>query len=192
MKKVLSYEIFINKAPYNHVEIYNSNLPENFDELFDNEKTLASKKAQEAAINHLMELDTPEANAYKKEMAGSYAYLIKHYQKMLRKLENDSKVLIPAGGHGGVMEFLLQQALVRKDQEGNEVIGFKTVKDIGGEFSPSDAYNVDISTNEEGIPNTLRVTFDSKERGLNEEMYLDNDTVESLANYYEDIHSEYK
>ena len=50
------------------------------------------------------------------------------------------------------MEFLLQQALVRRGQDGENHTGFKSLDEIGGEFDPSDAYNVIIETDDDGKP----------------------------------------
>ena len=190
VEKVLSFEGLKNSVPYDHVEIYNASLPENFNSLSNEEKAVAAKKAQAAVIDHLINLDTPEADAYRDEMAGAFAYLIEHYRKMTKKLKSGSKVLLPAGTHGGVMEFLLQKALVRTDKDGNEVIGFKNSKEIGGEFSPSEAYNVDIVTDENGDYKPLMVSFDTKSRGMDGKLYLDENKIKELAEFYESLHSE--
>ena len=147
---ILNYETLVSKPPYDHKGIYDSNLPENYNELSDEEKIKASKKAQEATVNYLVSLNTPEAHAYKDEVAGSFAYIVDHYIRMAKHLKSDSRVLIPAGTHGGTMEFLLQKALVHEDADGNKAIGFNKLSEIGGEFSPSDSYNVNIKTNEQG------------------------------------------
>ena len=83
---------------------------------------------------------------YKKEAAGSVAVVVEHYQEMTKKLKSGSKVLVPAGTHGGQMEFLLQQALVKRDKDGREKIGLDSIGEIGGEFNPTDSYNLDIKT----------------------------------------------
>ena len=184
---ILNYKTLITKPPYDHIGIYNSNLPENFSELPDEEKAVAAKKAQTATVNHLLSLTGPEADAYKKEVAGSFAYVVDHYMKMAKRLNEGSQVLIPAGTHGGTMELLLQQAMVHGDKDGNKKVGFTDISEIGGEMNPSDSYNVDIATDERGEYKTLKVLFDSPGRPQ-EEMYLDVDRVKELAGYYQELH----
>lgn len=184
---ILNYETLINPAPYDHREVYDANLPENFDELMGDEKIEAAKKAQTAVVNHLINLNTPEAIEYKKEIAGSYAHIIKHYEKMASKfLNSDSKVLIVAGTHGGMMEFVLQQALIR-EKNGEKLIGFEDINDVGGEFDPSDSFDVDVATNEQGKIKDFTVRFDNHQRPQ-ESMKLDVTKLEELASYYEELH----
>lgn len=189
-EKVLSYETYVNPSPYNHTEVYNSFLPEDYDSLDDEAKATAAAVAQSETVNHLINLDTPEARAYKQEIAGSYAYVIDHYQRVAKRLNEDSKVLMPAGTHGGLMEFLLEEALVRTDKEGNQVRGFRNLEEIGGAFMPSEAFNVDIATDENGNNKQLVVTFDNSSRPAASEMYLDETRLRELRNYYQKLHSE--
>ena len=189
-QKILNYETFVNKDPFDWNVVYNSNLPDNFETLSDEEKVVAAKKAQATTLNHLIALDTPEAQAMKQEAAGSFAYLIDHYMQMTKRLKSESKVLIPAGTHGGVMEFVLQQALVRKDKNGQEVVGFKDIAEIGGEFSPSEAYDVDIATDEDGNVGELKVSFDSPARPSLQGAHLDKARLEELKNFYAELHKD--
>lgn len=191
IRDVLSYETLKNPMPYNHREIYNANLPENFDSLDDEAKVEAAKKAQRAVLEYSMSLNTPEADALRREAAGAFAGLITHYQKMSHRLNSDSKILIPAGTHGGTMEILLQQAMVRKDDEGKEVIGFDKLDAIGGEFNPSEAYNVMIETDENGDDKELRISFDDGSRPGGD-LRLDPNKLKELSQYYEDLHKENK
>ena len=191
IEKALSFETLKNPVPYNHVEIYNENLPANFEELGDEEKANAAKVAQAAGMTHLINMKQPEAVAYKREMAGAFAYLVEHYKKMAERLNSDSKVLMPAGTHGGVMEFLLQECLIKKDEEGNVTAGFEQASEIGGEFSPSDSYNVDIETDENGEFKKLVVSFDDPNRNQGfTDLYLDEDKVKELSTYYHSLHKE--
>jgi len=185
-ENTLSYETLINKVPYNHVEIYNANLPENHNELSDDKKAEAAKIAQKAVLNHSMSLETPDVMAYKKESAGAFAYLIKHYMDVAKRIKENSKVLIPAGTHGGIMEMLLKYALVQENN-GEKRIGFSNINDIGGEFSPSDGYDVDIKTDEYGKIKKLLVNFDT-DRPVAKGSYLDSGIVDELASYYESLH----
>lgn len=187
-REILSYDSLIHPAPYNHVEIYNANLPSNFDALSDSEKVVAAKRAQTAVLNHVMSLQSPEAQAYKRKVAGAFAYVILHYQRLSSRLKNGSRVLIPAGTHGGLMELLLQQALVWQDTMGVRRIGFSSLDEIGGDFDPSEAFNVEIVTDGQGKLGLLRVTFDDPRRPQTP-MYLDLDRIEELSRYYAELHT---
>lgn len=189
VKGELSYETLKTPVPYNHVEIYNSYLPDNFEELQGAERVAAAKKAQQAVLDHLISLNSSEAEVFKNEAAGAFASLLEHYQKMATRLDAGSKVLIPAGTHGGIMELLLQRALVRTDEEGKQIIGFTQSSEIGGEFDPSDSFNVEVATDENGKLKMLKVTFDSPDRPK-EDMYLDAGIVHKLAEFYRNLHSE--
>lgn len=189
VNNALSYETLVSPAPYNHREIYDANIPENFDSLDDAQKVEASRIANKAAVDYLVHLDTPEAIAYKQEIAGAYAYVIDHYMQVAKRLNPDSKVLLPAGTHGGLMEFILQQALVREDEEGKKTNGFNDLDEIGDNFNPSEAFDVDISTDEQGNIRPLNVSFDNPDRPTYPIQYLDMDRVQALKNYYEDLHS---
>ena len=187
--KILNYETYKTPFPYDHYAIYNSFLPENFDDLSPEEKSAASKKAQVGTVNHIFALNTPEATTYKKEIAGSFAYLILHYAEMAKRLKSNSSVLLPAGTHGGVMEFPLQQALAWKDKEGNPHVGFDSLEVIGGDLDPSEAYTVTIERNENGDLKPLTVVFDNPARPQGE-MYFDLARLEELADFYEQLHKE--
>jgi hypothetical protein len=105
---------------------------------------------------------------------------------MTSYLKSDSKVLIVAGTHGGTMEFLLQQALIM-EKDGKQQTGFTDIADIGGEFDPSEAYNVDIATDDQGKINNIKVTFDNPKRPSGE-MFLDMDKIDDLSAFYEKLH----
>jgi len=189
-KSMLSYETLKFPTPYNHLEIYNSNLPDNFTELSDKEKVVAAKKANEATINHLIALHTPEAEKYKKEIAGAFAYFIEHYEKMAERLKSDSKVLMPSGTHGGLIEPFLQQTLVRVLENGQEIQGFEKLEEIGGDFDPSEAFNVEITTDVKGKSNLLKIIFDNPKRVGFKEAYLDREKIKELSEFYKEIHKE--
>lgn len=183
---LLSYETIISPAPYDHMAMYNDNLPKNFLTLSDSDKAEASKKAQTAVVSYLAELKTPEAIQYKKEIAGAYACLIDHYIRMLPKLKSGSKVLIPAGTHGGMMEFILLEAGVITNNDGNAKTGL-TLSGIGGGFDPSEAFNIDITTDEEGQNKPLVVTFDNPNRPI-KEVSLDMKKIKELKDFYLKLH----
>ncbi len=180
---ILSYEKIKSPLPFNYKEIYDSYLPKNFNDLSDEEKVRASKKAQCEIVNLLFQMEGEGAESYRKESAGALAYVIDHYQNMAERLNSGSKVLIPAGTHGGLMEFLLQQALIIKGKT-----GFGDINDIGGEFDPSDSYNIDIKTDENGDLQDIVVSFDNPNRPK-EKMTLDKDKFEELVGYYKNLHN---
>lgn len=184
----LSYETKKNPMPYNHTEIYNSLLPENFNELSDEEKAKAAKQAQIGAVNHLMELDTPEAKAYKQEVAGAYAYTILHNAGMTKKLNSGSKVFIPEGVHSPMVEVFLQKALIRKNKEGQEITGFKDIEEIGGEFDPSEGFLVNVETDDKGNLKPLSVSFTHKNRPEAGSTHFDLEMLKDLADHYRELH----
>lgn len=189
INRTLNYETLKTPAPYDHTGTYNSYLPENFDQLKGDEKIKASKRAQTMTVNHAFSLHTPGAEKFKMETAGSFASVVLHYADMAKRLKSGSDVLIPAGTHGGTMEYLLQQALITKDTEGRDRVGFDTLDVIGGEMDPSDSYNVCVRTDEKGDLLPLRVTFDNKNRPQTE-LYLDANKVKELAGFYKELHRE--
>jgi hypothetical protein len=185
-RDILSYETIVSQAPYDHTEIYNSFIPENFNELNPEEKALASKEANQKTIEHLISLDSPEAETFKNEIGGSFAQVIEHYSDMTKKLNSESKVLIPAGTHGGTMELLLQKAMVR-EIDGEQVIGFETLDEIGGDFDPSESFNVFIETDKQGNLKEYVLTFDDPKRPQGE-FRIDAEKVKELSDFYKEIH----
>jgi hypothetical protein len=184
----MSFESVKTTAPYNHTQIYNSNLPENFNDLSDQGKVIAAAKAQSATVNYLFSLNTPEALAYKKEVAGAFASDILHFERMMNKLKDDSTVLLPHGTHGPMPELFLQQALVRKMSNGDIIKGFEDIDEIGGPLNPSESFNFFIESDEQGKSKRIRIEFESPDRPKAEEMYLDHDKLEELAQLYEELH----
>ena len=187
--QALNYQNMVTPPPYNHREIYNSHLPENFDLLSDEENMKAAKVAQTATINYVLSLTGPEAEAWRKEAAGGYAYVLDHYIRQTKKLKSGLRVLRPEGSHGGTMEFLLKEALVREDRDGNKTLGFSSLDEIGGDIDPSESYTVRVATNEKSDLKELMVTFDDHpNRPKREKMYLDIDKVRELADFYKGLH----
>jgi hypothetical protein len=186
---LLSYESMTLPVPYDHAALYNSLVPANFNELPDIEKAAAAKAAQEAVLDHMIGMKSPEAEAYKKEAAAQFAKFIAHYADMTKRLKGGSKVLLPSGTHGGTMEWLLQQALVMTSQSGEQKIGFDRIEEIGGAFVPSEAYNVAIATDKEGNLTEMTVSFDSPNRPQGK-MHLDQQKLKELVAFYNELHPE--
>lgn len=188
--EVLAYDNIKNKVPYDHKAVYNSFLPKNFADLSPKEKGKAGVDAQGKLVNFVLALDTPEAQKYKEEGAGSVAYIIKHYQKVAHRLESGKKDFIPAGMHGTFMEFLFQRALIRKDAEGKEIKGFNNLSEIGGQHNVSEAFTIKIKTDQDGNNEPLVITFDNTNRPAFAEMLLDQNVVDELSKKYKELHPE--
>ncbi|KKS44238.1 MAG: hypothetical protein UV05_C0009G0017 [candidate division CPR1 bacterium GW2011_GWA2_42_17] len=176
-------------APYNHHNVYNSFLPENFDALSPEQKAKAGVEAQGRLVEYVLTLNTLEALQFKEEEAGTIAYLIKHYQDVSHRLKSGKKALVPAGIHGPYMEYFLQEALIRKDGEGKKIRGFKKLSEIGGQHNVSEAFTVKIKTDKEGNGESLIITFDNPNRPQTQ-MELDSKVVADLAEKFEKLHPE--
>lgn len=184
----LSYETLKTTMPGDYRVIYDSNLPENFNDLPDEEKAAASKRAQTAVVNHFLNLKTPEAETYNREIAGAFAVFILHNEELAKRLDAGSKVLMPSGTHGGMIEPFLQQTLIRRLDAGQEIHGFERVEEIGGEFDPSEAFDVEVTTDGNGIIGPLHVKWDNPQRPQVQEMYLDPIKLRELAEFYKQLH----
>lgn len=187
-RKELSYETLVTPPPYDHRAIYDSFIPENFDEMTDEEKIAAAKEANKKTIDYFIGLKTEEAEQHKKEVAGAFAYIIEHTSRKTQRLDSGSTILEPEGSHGGSMELILQYAMVREDDEGNQTIGFETLDEIGGDFDPSEAFNVVVETDENGELKDYVLTFDDTEKRPGGKIYLDKDKVRELAEFYRELH----
>lgn len=185
---ILGYETRVIPIPVDWDRIYNENLPKTFDSLSDAEKTKASKAAQAATLNDFMSLQTSEAINYRKEIAGSFERVIDHYTRAIKGVKSGTKALLLQGTHGGAMEPFLQELLVRRLPNGQEIHGFKKVEEIGGEFDPSESFNVEVATDNKGDVQKLKVTFDNKNRPQ-EEMSLDVAKLQELKEFYRSLHS---
>ncbi len=185
-EELLNYKNLVSKRPYDHIILYNSYLPEDFKALSPEEKSEASKVANRKVLEHLISLNDPDAVQYKKEVTGAYALLVEHYIKMAKRLKSGSNVLIPIGGHGSNMEFLLLEAAVKEGQA-EHTTAFKNLNDLGGDFDPSEAYNIEVKTDTQGNTQPLKVTFDNPKRG-HADIYLDNKKMEELVTFYKQLH----
>lgn len=191
-RNILSYETLKSPIPDDYARIYNFNLPDNFESLSNEEKAIASKRAQTAVVNHFLNLKTPRGEAYNREIAGAFAIFILHSQDLAKNLKSGSKVLIPSGTHGGMIEPFLQQALVRRMEDGREIHGFEGVEEIGGDFNPSEAFSVEIKTDTSGNVELPMVSWDDPDRPKTTKMYLDPAKLQELAEFYRELHKENK
>lgn len=195
----LNYKSVQTPAPYDHLPMYNAALEQamrdlgsgktKLADLTKEEKVKVTEQAQTEVVRHVSSLNTPEADVWKAEAAGMFADLIEHYTDMTRHLDNNAKVLYVAGTHGGTVEWLLQKALVWTDEHGNVKTGYESPDEIGGAFQSSDAYNVNIETNEKGELQEIKVTFDDPKRTqLVRDAHFDLNTLNELAKQYKELH----
>jgi hypothetical protein len=190
--EVLNYETMKTKGAtvYDHVAVYNSSLPEDYASLSPEQQAYWAEVAQTHVTNHILSLNTPEAIQYRKEGAGMLAYIATHYGEVATRLKPHSRVLIPAGTHGTFMEFLMKEALVRHDKDGNEIRGFQTLDEIGGPQQTSEAFTVRVATDDDGKKKPLTFTFDNPKRPEFKDMVFDRKIVEELAEFYKKLHPE--
>lgn len=188
--EVLAYDSLKSKVPYDHKAVYNSFLPKNFADLSPEEKGKAGVEAQGKLVDFVLTLNTPEAQKYKEEGAGSVAYMIKHYQEAAHRIVSGKKHLTVDGMHGTFMEFLFQKALIRKDVEGKEIKGFNNLSEIGGQHNVSEAFTIKVKTDQDGNDEPLVLAFDNTNRPAFTEMILDKSVVDELSKKYKELHPE--
>jgi hypothetical protein len=189
-RDALSYMKLKSPAPYDHVAIYDSYLPENFTELPDVEKAAAAKIAQDKVVDHVFGLDTPEARVYKAEVAGAYAYTLLQLRKMAHVLKGGSRALLPEGTHGGMIEFLFERALVRTSPDGTVKEGIKSPAELGGPLDPSEGFKVAVHTDAKGEDLPLELKFMEEHRPQEDTFSLREDVLADLAAQYLKLHPE--
>lgn len=126
---------------------------------------------------------------WSKENAGALAYPIEHMADLTGRLYSGSKILIPAGSHGGVIEYILKEALIWEDSEGNTHEGFKYSEEIGGEFDPGEGYSVNIKRDEKGDLEPLTVTFRDPKRSHVKNPRFELPKIRELSAFYKTLHN---
>lgn len=189
-KDLLNYETIKTKSPYNHQEVYNSNLPANYEQLKNEEKSQAARKAETATVAHMFSINTPEAEQFRMEGAGAFAKAVNQRIKMTGKLKSGSRVLSVEGGHSYFPTLLLKYAMVRKMGDGTEIRGFENVDEIGGSLFPSESIDTIIERDESGNLKKIGVELDPSKPKLEGEMYLDPQKLDELEKFYDEIHGE--
>lgn len=180
----LSYESLKSVEPFDWKKIYEDNIPNNFDTLSDEEKSAVSKKAQSAVINHLFGLKTEAAKSWIKEIAGALSAFVVHYSQMTKHLKSNSKVLLPSGTHGGMIEPFLREVLIRRTEDNKEIRGFQSIEEAGGAFDPSESFDIKIETDEQGKLKSMDVSFENPVRFVGENLFLDGKKIVELAEHY--------
>lgn len=187
----LSYEtvsIDIEKV-YAHTKIYDDTYDAALARGLD--VPVAAQAAQDAALDAAFSVQSMEADAMRKEMAGAFAAFLEEFKTKLKAAKNGSTITVPAGTHGGVMEYLLQQAVEWDDASGKHFgPGFTSIKEIGGAFAASESYAVWTDTDKFGNFSEMIIEFQDKDRRKG--MYnlrLNSQKVSELAEYYKGVHS---
>ncbi len=184
-----------------------------------------SYEAQQVTIQEVYAGEGPTAEQFKKEAAGAFAQLMIRYQGVVEKVNEGMKareagkpgalaqglgkypertippgtkeLMLVAGTHGGTMEWLLQQALVWKDDAGVEHRGVPTFEDyqkLGGAFDTSEAYTIRIA-NRADVPadKKYQVILHSSVPGIERPkrmFYLDPEKVKTLAAAFLALHKD--
>lgn len=187
--KLLSYATLKYEAPYDHEGIYNKVYDEEIAKGSD--VHTATERAQDATIDASFAAQGEAADKFRLEVAGSFSVLVEEFIEKLKNAKSGTTVLMPAGTHGGTMEYLLQQALIWEDENGVHGPGFLKIGDIGGAFQASEGYNVEIDTDRFGKLSEVNITFQDKERrkGIYNAR-LDMEKVKIAADFYRKEHPE--
>ncbi|MCD6149477.1 hypothetical protein J7J13_01680 [bacterium] len=196
-RDVLNYETMVLEMPFDYLKIHENFANEyirdvlksgkSFDDLSDNEKKKVSEYADAKSVEHLMSLQTKAAVDTRKEIAGSLAVLVKHYIKMMQeKLKSNQRLLFPLGSHTGMIEPFLAETVIWKDKDSNEVHG-ATLEEIGGNFKPSEGFDIVLKTDRNGKLGQVRMRFDNQKR-LGGDAYLDMQKIDELAKFYNELH----
>jgi hypothetical protein len=142
-----------------------------------------------ASTEHAAALNTPEGLAWKREGAGAGAHLVLHWKAVTEGMESRKKLMITAGGHGGVLsEWLLQEALIWQDDKGKHA-GFKKLEEIGGPILPAEAYAVNMKTGSNGKVEKITVRFTRPGRPTGE-CTLDMKKLAELSAHWEEMHKD--
>ena len=178
------------KVPYDHEGVYDA--AEKTARAEGKDVEVAASIAQDAALNAAFSSTHPNAESMKKEAAGAFAVFIEQMIDRMKNMQNNETAIVPAGTHGGVMEYLLQQAMIWTDEEGKQHgPGFMRIEEIKGAFMASEGYNLEIENGRDGKLSEIRVTFQDKARrsGIYNAQ-IDISLMHSLADYYRGLHKE--
>lgn len=197
-RDVLTPDTLISNRPLNYLKMhedfankYIRNIlqykDKDFDNLSDDEKKKVSEYADVKSVEHLMNLRTEGVINIKKEIAGSFAVLIKRYTRMAQeKLKPNQKLLFPLGSHTGMIEPFLAGTVIWKDKDGNEARG-ATLEEMGGNFKPSEGFDIVLKTDQNGKLEQVKMRFDDQAR-LGGEVYLDMQKIDEFAEFYNELH----
>ena len=193
-RDVLNYETMVLEMPFDYLEIHGNFANEyirdvlksdkSFDDLSDDEKKEVSEYADAKSVEHLMSLETEEVANKLKEIAGSFAVLIQRYVRMMQeKLKSNQKLLFILGSHTGMIEPFLAEVVIWRDKEGNVRHG-ATLEEIGGNFNPSEGFDIILKTNPKGELEDVKMHFDNPARLGNGVAYLNMEKINEVAKFY--------
>lgn len=133
------------------------NLPDNYGQLQDEEKQKALERAEDKALNWYLKFGDQKPDketASPHEIAAGVAKLVRRYIRMSDKLYSGSKIDLINTSHKGTLEPFLKETLIRKVtyEAGREttVRGFDEVEEIGGGMRPSESWELEVTTDENG------------------------------------------
>ncbi len=200
-RNVLNYETMVLGMPFDYLKIHENfanryiynvlKSDKSFDDLSENEKKEVSEYADAKSVEHLMSLQSKDAIDIRKEIAGSFAVLIQRYARMAQeKLKSNQKLLFPIGSHTGMIEPFLSEVVIWKDKDGNERRG-ATLKEIGGNFNPSEGFDIILRTGQSGKLEQVQMRFDDQTR-LGGEINLDMQKIDEFAEFYRELHNKGK
>ncbi len=160
-----------------------------YEELSKEEQKKASFYASQKATEYYLTLNTEAAKKSRKEVAGTFAVLIKHYIRMMKKkLNSNQKFLFPLGSHTGMMESFLAETVIWTDEQGKERRG-ATLKEMGGILKPSEGFDIVLKTDQNGKLEQVQIRFDDQTR-LGGKVYLDMRKIDEFAKFYRELHKE--
>ena len=92
-----------------------------------------------------------------KEVAEGFAYMLRENMKMSRKLYSGSKVDLIGGTHQILPESLLKEIMIR-NVNGRKVVGFNSVKEIGGALGFAEPVDFYVKRGKDG-GETIKLDF---------------------------------
>lgn len=198
-RSLLNYEdwdVLIIDPEYDYDGIYKKYLEEyvdqkyngmSYENLTEDQQKKASFYASNGATRYYLELNTENGIKSRKEVAGTFAVLIKHYVRMIQeKLNSNQKFLFPLGSHTGMIEPFLSESVIWKDKDENERHG-ATLDEMGGIFKPAEGFDIVLKTDQDGKLEQVQMRFDDQSR-LGGEVYLNMQKVDELAEFYRELH----
>jgi len=177
----------INPSHYNHNELLRSHLPENYSLLSNGEKVKAEQIALSKTLDAAMADQSPEAVAYREEVAGAAAFVLLVELGLIKSESSHSKSLLLIGIHSTFLEWLFKEAFVWKDQEGLEHIGYRSLEEIGGPLHYAEAVRMRLGTDNAGQVKAIEVVFTNPRRPV-KSGYLNQEKLIGLATAYAKLH----
>lgn len=144
--------------------------PEN---LTEEEMLKRSNEAVRAQTDHYLSFgdQRPDSGTYSPaETAASIAHLLEHYKNMSKRLNSGSDVDLINATHDFNISAFLSQVLVR-EVDGERVVGFDSMDDIGGGIEYTEAFEVTIERC--GGQDTMKLIFRDKECEIDEQRFTE-------------------